>query len=72
MRSDSLLHADPRAQVLLAPPGANTADYVQTPTGPRNHNNNGGGGRRGGGYGRGGGGRRGRRGNNGGGRMDTD
>ncbi|GLB37769.1 putative vesicle-mediated transport [Lyophyllum shimeji] len=29
MRSDSLLHADPRAQVLVAPPGANPADYIQ-------------------------------------------
>ncbi|KAF7362188.1 hypothetical protein MVEN_00564900 [Mycena venus] len=36
MRSDSLLHADPRAQVLVAPPGTNPADYVQTPAGGRN------------------------------------
>ncbi|KAJ6593543.1 hypothetical protein B0H19DRAFT_1056079 [Mycena capillaripes] len=69
MRSDSLLRADPRAQVLVAPPGANPADYVQTPSGPRN----GGAWRRGGG-GRGSrGGRRGgaKRGK-GGGRMDVD
>ncbi|KAJ7782750.1 hypothetical protein B0H16DRAFT_1658258 [Mycena metata] len=50
MRSDSLLHADPRAQVLVAPPGANPADYVQAPSGPRNGNGQ----RRGGGRGRGG------------------
>ncbi|KAJ7496972.1 hypothetical protein FB451DRAFT_209304 [Mycena latifolia] len=72
MRSDSLLHADPRAQVLVAPPGANPADYVQTPSGPRN----GGAWRRGGGGGggRGRGNRRGgaKRGGNGGGRMDID
>ncbi|KAJ6497727.1 hypothetical protein C8R45DRAFT_822843 [Mycena sanguinolenta] len=63
MRSDSLLHADPRAQVLVAPPGANPAEYVQTSE--RNGN-----GRRG----RGRGGRRGggKRGGNGGGRMDID
>lgn len=67
MRSDSLIHADPRAQILLAPPGANPADYIQAPTGPRSSNP-----RRGGG-GRGRGGRRGRRGGHGGeGRMDTD
>ncbi|KAJ7106028.1 hypothetical protein C8R43DRAFT_906355 [Mycena crocata] len=67
MRSDSLLQADPRAQVLLAPPGADPADYVQAPAGGRN----GGPGRRGGRGGRGG--RRGgaKRGN-GGGRMDID
>ncbi|KAJ6449637.1 hypothetical protein DFH09DRAFT_94467 [Mycena vulgaris] len=72
MRSDSLLHADPRAQVLVAPPGADPADYVQAPSGPRN----GGPWRRGGGGGggRGRGGRRGggKRGGNGGGRMDVD
>ncbi|KAJ7244175.1 hypothetical protein B0H12DRAFT_1022606 [Mycena haematopus] len=69
MRSDSLLHADPRAQVLVAPPGANPADYVQA-SGGRNGN---GPGRRGG-SGRGRGGRRGggKRGGNGGGRMDVD
>ncbi|KAJ7928468.1 hypothetical protein B0H13DRAFT_1597468 [Mycena leptocephala] len=72
MRSDSLLRADPRAQVLVAPPGANPADYVQAPSGPRN---GGGAWRRGNGGGRGGrGGRRGggKRGGNGGGRMDVD
>ncbi|TFK44865.1 hypothetical protein BDQ12DRAFT_673720 [Crucibulum laeve] len=63
MRSDSLLRADPRARVLVAPPGANPKEYIQAPPNPR------GGGRRGGGRGRGG--RRGRRGGNGGG-MDVD
>ncbi|KAJ7502924.1 hypothetical protein B0H11DRAFT_2188063 [Mycena galericulata] len=65
MRSDSLLRADPRAQVLVAPPGADPADYVQGPS-PRN-------GRRGGWRG-GRGGRRGggKRGGQGGGRMDID
>lgn len=69
MRSDSLLHADPRAQILLAPPGANPADYIQTPTAPRNS-----GPRRGGGRGgRGRGARRGGRGGHGNdSRMDTD
>ncbi|KAG5653507.1 hypothetical protein H0H81_012579 [Sphagnurus paluster] len=55
MRSDSLLRADPRAQVLVAPPGADPADYTQGPNtrqGPR----------RGRGGGRGRGGRRGSRG----------
>ncbi|KAJ6576830.1 hypothetical protein B0H10DRAFT_1836457 [Mycena sp. CBHHK59/15] len=69
MRSDSLLHADPRAQVLVAPPGADPADYIQTPAG-----RNGGTWRRGGGRG-GRGGRRGgprRGGNGGGGRMEVD
>ncbi|KAJ7188622.1 hypothetical protein C8R46DRAFT_26703 [Mycena filopes] len=70
MRSDSLLHADPRAQVLVAPPGANPADYVQTPSGPRNGNGPGRRGGRGGRGGRRGGG--GKRGGNGGGRMDID
>ncbi|KAH0588762.1 hypothetical protein H2248_004564 [Termitomyces sp. 'cryptogamus'] len=63
MRSDSL-RDDPRAQVLVAPPGANPADYTPAPANSR------GAGRRGGRGGRGGG-RRGRR----GGletRMDTD
>ncbi|KAJ7076851.1 hypothetical protein B0H15DRAFT_573522 [Mycena belliarum] len=73
MRSDSLLRADPRAQVLVAPPGADPADYVQAPAGPRNGGTwrRGGGG---GGGGRGRGGRRGggKRGGNGGGRMDVD
>jgi len=67
MRSDAL-RDDPRAHILLAPPGTNPADYVQVPTGPR-----GGGPRRGaGGRGRGGG-RRGRRGGQGAeARMDID
>ncbi|KAF9526657.1 hypothetical protein CPB83DRAFT_857582 [Crepidotus variabilis] len=30
MRSDSLVKADPRAQVLVAPPGANPSDYTQS------------------------------------------
>ncbi|KAG6836555.1 hypothetical protein H0H93_006782 [Arthromyces matolae] len=54
MRSDSLKD-DPRAQVLVAPPGANPADYTQSYT-------RGGGARRGGRGGGRGGGRRGRRG----------
>lgn len=28
MRSDALLKADPRAQVLIAPPGADPAEYT--------------------------------------------
>ncbi|KAF8633377.1 hypothetical protein AX17_004548 [Amanita inopinata Kibby_2008] len=64
LRSDSVLHADPRAQVLIAPPGADPADYSQTRSGPRGNA----GGRRGSGRGRGG--RRGRRGGEG--RMDVD
>jgi len=65
MRSDSLLKADPRAHVLIAPPGADPADYLPASTETR------GGGRRG--HGRGRGGRRGgRRGANGGARMDLD
>ncbi|KAF8161248.1 hypothetical protein B0H34DRAFT_372329 [Crassisporium funariophilum] len=66
MRSDSLLRADPRAQVLLSPPGTNPADYLPAPSEPR------GGGRRGGGRGQNSrrGGRRG--GNGGNGRMDID
>ncbi|KAG6902362.1 hypothetical protein C0995_000923 [Termitomyces sp. Mi166 len=63
MRSDSL-RDDPRAQVLVAPPGANPADYTQSPANSR------GGARRGGRGARGGGGRRGRRGLEA--RMDTD
>ncbi|KAF9268694.1 hypothetical protein L218DRAFT_852279 [Marasmius fiardii PR-910] len=55
MRSDALI-ADPRAHVLIAPPGANPKDYTQAP------------GRRSGGRGRG---RRGR-GGRGGGRMDVN
>ncbi|KAF8967919.1 hypothetical protein BDZ97DRAFT_1903164 [Flammula alnicola] len=63
MRSDSLLKADPRAHVLLAPPGADPKDYMPS-TDSR-------GGHRGGGRGRGS--RRGRRGGRGGsGRMDLD
>ncbi|KAF7428151.1 hypothetical protein PC9H_007371 [Pleurotus ostreatus] len=63
MRSDSLLKADPRAQVLVAPPGTNPADYVSAP------------GQRGGRRGRGGRGGRGRRGGGRGGnsnKMDLD
>jgi hypothetical protein len=63
--SDSLIHTDPRAQVLLAPPGMNPAEYLPESRG-------GGGGRRGG-FGRGRGGRRGRRGgDSGNGQMDVD
>ncbi|KAG7091029.1 hypothetical protein E1B28_010090 [Marasmius oreades] len=57
MRSDALV-TDPRAHVLVAPPGANPSDYTQTFS------------RRGGGRGRGRRGRGGRGG--GGGRMDVD
>ncbi|KAF5380383.1 hypothetical protein D9615_004717 [Tricholomella constricta] len=58
MRSDSLLRADPRAQVLVAPPGADPADYIQAPAPTRQGPlRRGGRGARGGG-----GGRRGRRG----------
>ncbi|KAF7980850.1 hypothetical protein HWV62_29469 [Athelia sp. TMB] len=55
MRSDEILASDPRAraQVLLAPPGADPKDYVQQPTGPRRGGGRGRGNRRGGG-GRGG------------------
>lgn len=68
MRSDSLIHADPRAQVLIAPPGTNPADYLP----PTPESRGGGRGRRGG-FGRGRGGRRGRRGgNSGNGQMDVD
>ena len=66
MRSDSLIHADPRAQVLIAPPGTDPADYVP----PTSESRGGSRGRRGG-FGRGRG-RRGRRGNNGNGQMDVD
>ena len=66
MRSDSLIHADPRAKVLVAPPGINSADHL--PPTPESRGR----GRRGG-FGRGRGGRRGRRGsNNGNGQMDVD
>jgi len=66
MRSDSLIHADPRAQVLIAPPGTDPADYA-----PSTPESRGGGRGRRGGFGRGRG-RRGRRGNNGNGQMDVD
>lgn len=70
MRSDSLIHADPRAQVLVAPPGTNPVDYLSPSSEPRG--GGGGGGRRGG-FGRGRGGRRGKRGgNSGNGQMDVD
>jgi hypothetical protein len=62
MRSDSIIKEDPRAQVLVAPPGTNPTDYTQS--------NPGRGGRRGRGRGRGarrGGGRQG-----GSGRMEID
>ncbi|KAF9485959.1 hypothetical protein BDN70DRAFT_870434 [Pholiota conissans] len=62
MRSDSLIKADPRAHVMLAPPGADPKDYI-----PASESR----GARRGGRGRGGA-RRGRRGGNGGGRMDLD
>jgi len=64
MRSDSVLKADPRAQVMVAPPGADPADYLPANTNSRGNA------RRGGRGGRGG--KRGRRGGNGGPRMDTD
>lgn len=63
MRSDSVLKADPRAQVMVAPPGADPADYLPTNTSRGNA-------RRGGRVGRGG--KRGRRGGNIGSRMDMD
>ncbi|KAF4621303.1 hypothetical protein D9613_000820 [Agrocybe pediades] len=69
MRSDSLLKVDPRAHVLIAPPGADPADYMPGSTDTRA-------GRRGHGRGRGGrrGGRRGGggKGGNDGARMDLD
>ncbi|KAM6502496.1 hypothetical protein JOM56_002473 [Amanita muscaria] len=61
LRSDSLLHGDPRAHVLVAPPGADPAEYSSRPNR---------GGRRGGG-GRGRGSRRGRP-RGGEGRMEVD
>ncbi|KAL0955978.1 hypothetical protein HGRIS_002157 [Hohenbuehelia grisea] len=60
MRSDALVSADPRAQVLVAPPGANPADYTQGTNR----------GRRGRGRGANRGGRR--RGGNGAGKMQVD
>jgi hypothetical protein len=62
MRSDSILKEDPRAQVLVAPPGTKPEEYSQGPSGR--------GGRRGGRGGRGRGGRRG--GGRGGNRMELD
>jgi len=41
LRSDSLIQANPRAQVMVAPPGANPVDYLPAPS------NNRGGARRG-------------------------
>ena len=64
MRSDSVLKADPRAHVMVAPPGADPADYLPTNNTSRGNT------RRGGRVGRGG--RRGRRGGHGGSRMDMD
>jgi len=64
MRSDSVLKADPRAQVMVAPPGADPADYLPANTNSRGNA------RRGGRGGRGG--KRGRRGGNSGSRMDMD
>lgn len=66
MRSDSIIKEDPRAQVLVAPPGSNPSDYAQMPSGR--------GGRRGGRGSRGRGGRRGgggRQGNSGN-KMEVD
>jgi hypothetical protein len=63
LRSDSLLRTDPRAHVILAPPGADPAEYGTSNTTHR------GGGRRGG---RGRGGRRGKRGGGIAARMDLD
>ncbi|PBK74166.1 hypothetical protein ARMSODRAFT_971435 [Armillaria solidipes] len=65
MRSDAILK-DPRAQVLLAPPGADIRDYTQTPWRGGRGGGRGGRGRRGGG----GGGRR--PGNGGNRKMDLD
>lgn len=58
MRSDSLIHADPRAHVLLAPPGTDPADYTPTPAATRGR--------------RGRGARRGWRGGRSGARMEVD
>ena len=35
MRSDSILASDPRASVLVAPPGADPKDYTQQQARPR-------------------------------------
>ncbi len=49
MRSDSLLKADPRAHVLVAPPGVDPADYLPSRgNGRRSGPGRGRGGRRGG------------------------
>ncbi|PPQ66299.1 hypothetical protein CVT24_007295 [Panaeolus cyanescens] len=61
LRSDMLI-SDPRAQVMVAPPGLDPSEYVPSSSGGRGR-----GGRRGGR-----GGRRGRRGGHNGARMDTD
>lgn len=65
MRSDSILKEDPRAHVLVAPPGTDPAEYTQRPSGRGGRRGNRGGRGRGG---RRGGGRRGEEGN----RMETD
>ncbi|RXW19206.1 hypothetical protein EST38_g6642 [Candolleomyces aberdarensis] len=68
MRSDALVQSDPRAQVLVAPPGAKESDYVQGRGGSKRGNGGRGRGGRGGGRrGRGGPSRRG-----GSSKMDTD
>jgi len=48
MRSDSIVASDPRATVLVAPPGADPKDYTQQPSRPRRGARGGRGGRRGG------------------------
>ena len=45
MRSDSLLKADPRAHIMVAPPGADPADYLQTSVSGRRSTRRGGAGR---------------------------
>jgi len=49
MRSDSIIASDPRASVLVAPPGADPKDYTQQQSRPRGRGGRGRGGRRGGG-----------------------
>jgi len=66
MRSDSILKEDPRARVLVAPPGTDPAEYTQGTSGRGRRGGRGGRGGRG--RGRRGGGRRGEEGN----RMETD
>ncbi|TFK23932.1 hypothetical protein FA15DRAFT_670020 [Coprinopsis marcescibilis] len=56
LRSDALLNSDPRAHILVAPPGTNPAEYVQDSRGGRRGGGRGGRGRRGRGGRRGGGG----------------